>query len=76
MKHLSDWHVFDPTDRNTYPKVNAPVQVKFDNGQMEEGDVRMYFPLTKLFPAHRSGAGGTSNAKGLLGKTYESGVTC
>jgi hypothetical protein len=30
MAHLSDWHVFDPNDRKTYPKVDAPVQVRFD----------------------------------------------
>ena len=50
MSHLSDWHRFEPTDRSTYPKVDAPVQVRFDNGQMEEGSVRMFFPLTKLLP--------------------------
>ncbi len=49
--HLSDWHRFDPSDRKTYPKVyDAPVQIRFDNGQTEEGDSRMYFPKTKLLP--------------------------
>jgi hypothetical protein len=51
MAHLSDWHVFDPSDRKTYPKVAAPVQVRFDNGQMEEGDSRMFFPRTGLHPS-------------------------
>jgi hypothetical protein len=51
MAHLSDWHVFDPSDRRTYPKVAAPVQVRFDNGQMEEGDSRTFFPRTGLLPS-------------------------
>ena len=50
MNRLSDWNAFDPSDRKTYPRVDAPVQVRFDNGQIEEGDGRMYFPLTKLLP--------------------------
>jgi hypothetical protein len=50
MAHLSDWHVFDPSDRKTYPAVDAPVQVRFDDGKLEEGDSRMFFPLTKLLP--------------------------
>jgi hypothetical protein len=32
--HLSDWHAFDPNDRNTYPKVVAPVQVRFEDGEL------------------------------------------
>jgi hypothetical protein len=51
MAHLSDWHKFDPSDRETYPKVDAPVQVRFDDGQMEEGDSRMFFPIDKLLPS-------------------------
>jgi hypothetical protein len=36
MKHLSDWHNFDPNDRGTYPKVAAPVQVRYADGQQIE----------------------------------------
>ena len=50
MAHLGDWHVFDPTDRKTYPKVNSPVQVKFDDGEFEEGDSRVFFPRVELLP--------------------------
>src|ERR1700744_1249028 len=51
MAHLSDWHDFNPADRATYPKVDAPVQVKFNNGRMEEGGSRTYFPQVRLLPA-------------------------
>jgi hypothetical protein len=50
MDHVSDWHLFDPIDRKTYPQMEAPVQVRFHNGQIEEGDGRMFFPRTKLLP--------------------------
>jgi hypothetical protein len=50
MFHLSDWHRFDPSDRGTYPKEKAPVQVRFDDGTLQEGDSRMFFPKTKLLP--------------------------
>jgi hypothetical protein len=50
MTHLSDWHTFEPSDRETYPKVDSPVQVRFDDGRMEEGDCRTFFPLVKLLP--------------------------
>jgi hypothetical protein len=48
MAHLSDWHVLDPNDRETYPKVNAPVQVRFEDGKLAQGDSRMFFPQLKL----------------------------
>lgn len=51
MVHLSDWHRFDARDRKTYPKVDAPVQVRFDDGQMEEGHSPMFFPIGKLLPS-------------------------
>jgi hypothetical protein len=51
MDHLSDWHRFDPANRKTYPQVPAPVQVQFDNGQMEEGDSLTFFPQTELLPS-------------------------
>ena len=50
MPHLSDWHVFDPSDKNTYPEENSPVQIKFDDGKFEEGESRMFFPKVKLLP--------------------------
>ncbi len=50
MTHLSDWHKFDPSNRKTYPTVDAPVQVKFDDGKFEEGGSRMFFPLAQLLP--------------------------
>jgi hypothetical protein len=50
IKHLSDWHEFDPNDRKTYPKVEAPVQVRFDDGRTEEGGSQMFFPVKKLLP--------------------------
>jgi hypothetical protein len=50
MAHLSDWHKFDPSNRKTYPTVDAPVQVKFDDGKFEEGGSRMFFPFAQLLP--------------------------
>ena len=50
MAHLSDWNVFNPRDRKTYPKVDAPVQVRFENGKIEEGDSRIFFPRAELIP--------------------------
>jgi hypothetical protein len=50
MAHVSDWRVFNPCDKRTYPKLKAPVQVRFDDGKLEEGDSRMFFPQTALLP--------------------------
>jgi hypothetical protein len=50
MPHLSEWHTFNPRDRKTYPKVNAPVQIRFADGKFEEGQSRMFFPQTDLLP--------------------------
>ena len=50
MVHVSHWHTFNPSDRKTYPKVNAPVQVRFDDGKLEEGETRMFFSQVKLLP--------------------------
>lgn len=49
-EHLSDWHVFTSSDRNSYPRVDAPVQVRFSNGEQVEGSSRRYFPRNKLLP--------------------------
>ena len=44
MEHLSDWHSFDPNDRSTYPKVKSPIQVKYANDSLAQGDCRKFFP--------------------------------
>ena len=51
MAHLSDWHKFDPSDRNTYPREASRVQVRFTNGEIEEGESGMYFPRITLLPS-------------------------
>ena len=48
MEHLSEWHVFDPTDRSTYPKVQAPVQVRYNDGRTAEGICGDFFPLVTV----------------------------
>ena len=40
--------MFDSTDRRTYPKADAPVQVRFDDGGLKEGDSRVFFPRAEL----------------------------
>jgi hypothetical protein len=50
MAHLSDWHAFDPNDRNSYPKVVAPVQVRFEDGTLEEGVSLTFFLHRKQLP--------------------------
>jgi hypothetical protein len=47
MVKPTDWHKFDPNDRKTYPNVEAPVEVRFDDGRTEEGDSRRFFPAKK-----------------------------
>ena len=56
MPHISDWHAFNPSDRKTYPAVSAPVQVRFDDGKVEEGESRMFFPQVRLLPCSSIGA--------------------
>jgi hypothetical protein len=36
MKHLSEWHDFNPADLTTYPRVVAPIQVKLADGRQME----------------------------------------
>jgi hypothetical protein len=48
MDHLSEWHTFDPLNEETYPKVNAPVQVKYDTGIVVEGFSVEFFPSVGL----------------------------
>jgi hypothetical protein len=47
MKHLSNWHDFNPEDRSTYPKVDAAVQVRYDGGSEAEGYRDDFFPLCR-----------------------------
>jgi hypothetical protein len=35
--HLSEWHPFNPRDRQTYPKVEAPIQVRYESGGVSVG---------------------------------------
>ena len=51
MEHLSNWHAFHSRDVRTYPKVDAVLQVKFENGRIEEGIASEFFPRTGLLPA-------------------------
>jgi hypothetical protein len=37
MQHLSEWHAFNPRDRQTYPKEDAPVQVRYGSGKVSVG---------------------------------------
>jgi hypothetical protein len=43
VEHLSDWHDFRPLDPRTYPKVNAPVQVRYVDGKCKEGMADSFF---------------------------------
>jgi hypothetical protein len=36
VEHVNDWHAFNPEDRSTYLKVDAPLDVRFENGRIEE----------------------------------------
>ena len=44
MDHLSDWHGFDARDTSTYPKVNAPVQIRYADGGLAVGYTLDFFP--------------------------------
>jgi hypothetical protein len=48
MQHLSEWHSFNPRDFKTYPKVNAPIQVRYESGKVSEGFSRDFFPAPGL----------------------------
>lgn len=43
VQYLSDWHDFRPLDSKTYPKVNAPVQVRYADGKSKEGTAVSFF---------------------------------
>jgi hypothetical protein len=50
MSYLSDWHACDPSDRSTFPKVSARVQIRYKNGSQSEGNREDFFPRTGLLP--------------------------
>jgi hypothetical protein len=49
MHHISEWHSFDPRDRQTYPKVDAPVQVRYESGALSVGFSHDFFPPSHYF---------------------------
>ena len=49
-KHVSDWHVFDPSDRRTYPKERLLFRLDLRMKILEEGDSQMFFPSVMLLP--------------------------
>jgi|HubBroStandDraft_4_1064222.scaffolds.fasta_scaffold1808018_1 hypothetical protein len=48
--HLSEWHTFNLRDRKTYPKVDAPIQVQYESGQVSVGFSHDFFPAWDLLP--------------------------
>jgi hypothetical protein len=40
---LSNWHDFRPLDFRTYSKVNAPVQVRYADGDCQDGMIARIF---------------------------------
>jgi hypothetical protein len=48
MRHLSRWHTCDPRDRETYPKVVAPIEVKYESGNVCVGFSHDLFPVLGL----------------------------
>jgi hypothetical protein len=39
MEHLSDWHSFDPKVAKTLPKVDAPLQLRYGDGSVRDGNL-------------------------------------
>ncbi len=50
VDHLSEWHNFDPNDQSTYPKVDAPVQVRYSSGALETGQYHEFFQYSNTTP--------------------------
>jgi hypothetical protein len=48
MQHLSEWHTFNARDRQTYPKVDAPIQVRYESGRLSVGFRHDFFPASGL----------------------------
>jgi hypothetical protein len=49
MEHSGAWHPFNVEDRKTYPKINAPVQVRDSDGNRFEGDFLKLVSRTRVF---------------------------
>jgi hypothetical protein len=48
VEHLSVWHDFDSDNLDTYPEVNARIQVKHANGQLGEAYSLELFSLNRI----------------------------
>jgi hypothetical protein len=48
MKHLSEWHTFNSRDRQTYPKVDAYIQVRYESGKVSVGFSHEFLPASGL----------------------------
>jgi hypothetical protein len=48
MQHLSEWHPFNSQDRQTYPKVDAPIEVRYGSGTVSVGFRHDFFPASGL----------------------------
>jgi hypothetical protein len=48
MQHLSEWHILNARDRQTYPKVDAPIQVRYESGRVSVGYSHDFFPASGL----------------------------
>ena len=47
MKYISEWHSFDPKSAQTYPKIDAPLQVRYANGAEQKGNFKELFSPRK-----------------------------
>jgi len=48
MEHFSsEWHRFNPKSAQTYPKVDAPLQVRYANGAERKGSFKELFSPRK-----------------------------
>jgi hypothetical protein len=47
MKYISEWHSFDPKSAQTYPKIDAPLQVRYANGAERKGSFKELFSPRK-----------------------------
>ena len=48
MMHLSEWHTFNSRDRETYPKADAAIQVRYESGSVSVGFSHDFFPASGL----------------------------
>jgi hypothetical protein len=48
MEHFSsEWHRFNPKSAHTYPKIDAPLQVRYANGAERKGSFKELFSPRK-----------------------------